>query len=128
MSDILDIDKIKRALAEFANVRDWNQFHNPKNLSMAIACEAGELLEIFRWIPDVDSNNQPSIVKEHVSEELADILTNVIRLADLMNINLATAIEKKMVINNQKYPAELVKGQCKKHSEYSRAIGEKIGG
>jgi NTP pyrophosphatase (non-canonical NTP hydrolase) len=124
MPDILDIDKIKQTLEDFAAVRDWNQFHHPKNLVMSLACETGELLEIFQWMSEaesVDAARQPKI-KTKTSEELADIMLNLIRLAALMDIHLAEAIERKIVINNQKYPAELVKGSAKKYTEYEEIV------
>lgn len=120
MTDIIDVDKIKILLREFATVRDWDQFHHPKNLAMALACEAGEVLEIFQWMSEQDSMKAhcDNAVKNKASEELADVMLYLIRLADLMSINLATALENKISINNIKYPAELVKGSAKKYNEY----------
>lgn len=120
MAEILDIDKIKHALQTFADIRDWNQFHHPKNLAMALACESGELLEIFQWMSEPESHNAKSDIqlKKQTSHELADILLYLIRLADLMEINLQEAITEKIEINNMKYPAEQVKGSSKKYSEY----------
>lgn len=121
MTDIIDINKLKENLAEFAQQRDWGKFHSPKNLSMAIANEAGELLELFQWLTEkesADSKNSTSI-KEQVSHELADIVMNVIRLADILEINMSSAIESKFIINNEKYPADKVKGSAKKYTQYS---------
>ncbi len=117
---MLDINHLKKILQEFSDVRDWNQFHNPKNLAMALAGESGELLEIFQWMSDKDSNNafKDADIKEKTSHEIADILLYLIRLADLMNINLSEALTQKILINNQRYPAHLVKGNAKKYTEY----------
>jgi dCTP diphosphatase len=120
MRDMLDIDHLKQLLEEFSVARDWAQFHNPKNLSMALACEAGELLEIFRWMPEAESvqASHDSLLKEKTAEELADIILNATRIAALMKINLTEAIQRKMTINSERYPAALVKGSCKKYNEY----------
>lgn len=120
MSDLLDITHLKKTLQDFADQRDWNQFHNPKNLCMALAGETGELLEIFQWMPEAASlvAGQDPLIKEKTSHELADIMLYLIRLAAQMDINLSQAIENKLALNEQKYPAEQVKGQAKKYNEY----------
>ncbi len=121
MTDIIDVDNIKKTLQDFAEKRDWEKFHNPKNLSMAVACEAGELLEIFQWMSESDATqccNELSI-KEKTSHELADIMLYLIRIASLMGINITEALYNKISINNKKYPVELVKGSSKKYNEYS---------
>src|SRR3990167_9813357 len=109
MTDILDIDNIKKILEDFATARDWNKFHNPKNLSMALACEAGELLEIFQWMSDLEVTHACNELstKEKTSHELADIMLYLIRIASLMNINIAETLHNKIAINNKKYPANL---------------------
>ncbi len=120
MADILDIDKIKTMLQDFADQREWNQFHNPKNLAMSLASEAGEMLEIFRWMPESESTQayQEKALQQKVAHELADISLNLIRLAGLMQVNLSEAIRDKMSIIEQRYPVALVKGSCKKYDEY----------
>ncbi|WP_246562464.1 nucleotide pyrophosphohydrolase [Rickettsiella endosymbiont of Dermanyssus gallinae] len=121
MKDIIDVDKLKEKLAEFAKVREWERFHSPKNLSMAVAGEVGELLEIFQWYTEQESRcvkNDP-LVKERVSHELADIVLYVTRIADQLDIDLNTAILNKLAINNSKYPASKVKGSAKKYTEYN---------
>lgn len=122
MTDIIDMDEIKNILQDFAAKREWEKFHNPKNLSMALACEAGELLEIFQWMSEVDTNRacNESSIQEKVSHELADILLYLIRIASLMNINISEALHHKLRINQEKYPVELVKGSSKKYNEYSQ--------
>lgn len=118
MDDMLDINELKKTLENFARVRDWEKFHNPKNLAMALASETGELLEIFRWLNEheaIDIKNHPEI-KTAVSHELADIMLNLIRIADILEINLDTAITAKIQINDSHYPVDKVKGSAKKYT------------
>ena len=121
MTDIIDVDQLKETLSHFSKVREWEKFHSPKNLSMAIAGEAGELLEIFQWLTESESLHvkNEAAVKEKVSHELADIILYIIRMADQLNINLNEAILNKIEINNNKYPVSLVKGSAKKYIEYT---------
>ncbi|MDR3477264.1 MAG: nucleotide pyrophosphohydrolase [Gammaproteobacteria bacterium] len=120
MSQIIDIAKIANDLQNFATERDWQQFHSPKNLAMALSCEASELLEIFLWLTEKESHDlitKPDTI-EKIEHELADVMLYLIRLADLLKINLPNAIEKKFKLNQQKYPADQVKGSAKKYNEY----------
>ena len=121
MSDLLDIDQLKSILSSFAKIREWEKFHSPKNLSMAIAGEAGELLEIFQWITEQQSIDikDNTLIREEISYELADIILYIIQMASQLNINLSKAIFKKIKINNKKYPINKVKGSAKKYTEYS---------
>ena len=119
-SDLIDVVQVQQTMQNFVDERDWEQFHNPKNIAMALTVEAAELLEIFQWLSAEEAqniNNDP-ILKEKVSHELADIMLYLCRLADKTAINLQTAITEKMQLNAQKYPAALVKGSSKKYSEY----------
>ena len=118
LMDNVDVDQLKQLLRHFAKQRDWDKFHNPKNLAMALACESGELLEIFRWSTEAEANaaKHDKSMKEQVAHELADVLLNVIRLSDLMDINLTEAIMQKININEKKYPADLVRGSAKKQN------------
>ncbi len=120
MTEIIDIHQLKKLQQEFSAVRDWEKFHTPKNLAMALTCESAELLEIFQWVSEDASRlaHEDPVIKQKTSHELADIMLYVIRLADLMQINLNEAIQQKIVLNNEKYPAELVKGSAKKYDEY----------
>jgi dCTP diphosphatase len=120
MNDLIDIEKLKKQLSDFAKVRDWNQYHTPKNLSMALSCEAGELLEIFQWMNDEDAKNAVHSVsiKMKVSHEIADILLYLVYLSDLMQINLSEAIINKISLNESRYPANKVKGSVRKYNEY----------
>ena len=109
---------LKNRLRAFAEERDWEQFHSPKNLSMALSVEVAELLEHFQWLTEEQSHNLPPHKLEEVASELADIQVYLIRLADKLNINLIKAVDKKLELNAQKYPADKVRGSSKKYTEY----------
>ncbi len=113
-----DLDEIKKKLRQFALARDWDQFHSPKNLSMALAVEASELLERFQWLSEEQSNNLTVEQRKAVEEEMADVFLYLLRLADKLNINLLSAADDKISMNELKYPAEKVKGSSKKYTEY----------
>jgi len=103
----MDIKSIQKQLADFANERDWDQFHNPKNLAMALSVEASELVEIFQWLtPKQAESIMSTDENEHVKEEMADIMIYLIRMADKLNIDLERAVTDKIVKNGKKYPAK----------------------
>lgn len=112
------VDNIKQRLRKFVAERDWQQFNTPKNLSMALIAEAGELVEHFQWLTDEQSKQLDDGQLKAVSHELADIFVYLIRLADELNIDLIKATNEKMLINNKKYPAEKVKGSANKYTYY----------
>ncbi len=120
MSELLDLKKLKEKLVTFAKERDWEKFHNPKNLAMALTIEASELMEIFQWLDFEEASNicNNSSKKIEIEDELADILVYIVRLAGVLGINLSEAVESKMKKNGEKYPAELVRGSAKKYFEY----------
>jgi dCTP diphosphatase len=120
MTDLIDVNHLKKLQRDFAQVREWEKFHTPKNLAMALAAESGELLELFQWLTEEESMNahNQAEIKERTGEELADIILYLVRIADLMQINLQEAVMSKMVSNNIKYPAKHVKGSAKKYDEY----------
>ena len=113
-----EIQQLMLALRKFAQDRDWEQFHSPKNLSMALSVEAAELLEHFQWMPDQESYALGEAKQQLVSYELADIFIYLLRLCDQLNVDLATVTKHKMEINEQRYPVDKVKGSSKKYSEY----------
>jgi dCTP diphosphatase len=115
----MDIEAIQKFQQQFSKERDWDQFHTPKNLSMALSAEVGELLEIFQWLTaDESTPNSLSPKKlQDVSEELSDILYYVIRIAGVMGIDLEKSIWSKMKENAQKYPVNLAKGNARKYTE-----------
>ena len=112
------LNELRDKLRAFARERDWDQFHSPKNLSMALAAEAAELLEHFQWLSEAQSAQLPPQKMAEVELELADIFLYLIRAADKLNVDLMAVAEKKIVLNAQKYPADKVRGSSKKYNEY----------
>lgn len=113
MSDSM-IDSLQARLRDFARERDWEQFHTPKNLAMALTVEASELQEIFQWLTTGDSQNLNGSQRQHASEEMADVLLYLCRLADVLGIDLMQAAEDKLKKNAEKYPADEVRGSSAK--------------
>ena len=112
------IEKLTDEIRRFAEERDWNQFHSPKNLSMALAVEASEIMEIFQWLTQEQSKNLPEEKLAELKDELADVTIYLVRLADKLGIDLFSAAEAKIARNKEKYPADKVRGSAKKYSEY----------
>lgn len=108
---------LRERLRRFANERDWDQFHVPKNLAIALSVEASELLEHFQWLSEADSKSLPPKKLAQVSEEIADVLLYLVRLADKLDVDLFQAALSKMVLNAEKYPAEKVRGSSTKYTE-----------
>lgn len=124
MSD--ELAGLRDRLREFARARDWDQFHTPKNLSMALIAEAAELVEHFQWLTPEQSADLPPDKLAAVRHELADILVYLVRIADKLNVNLLAAAEEKMVINEHRYPADRVRGDARRAAEYeSRATSKR---
>lgn len=101
------LDDLKQRLREFAQVRDWEQFHSPKNISMALIVEAAELVEHFQWLTQAESGRLPQDRLREVEHEMADVLIYLIRLADRLDINLMNAVWRKIALNEEKYPANV---------------------
>lgn len=118
MNDMNGFEETKRRLREFCAVRDWDQFHSPKNLSMALIVEAAELVEHFQWLSEEQSAALPADKLESVTQELADIQIFLIRLADKLGVDLDAAVAAKMRINEQKYPPEKARGNARKYTEF----------
>jgi NTP pyrophosphatase (non-canonical NTP hydrolase) len=112
------LEQLRERLARFASDRDWDQFHSPKNLSMALIAETAELIEHFQWLSEEDSKNLDADTKEAVAMELADIFIFLIRVADKLDVDLADTAWKKIQINEDRYPVDKVKGSAKRASEY----------
>ena len=109
-----DLEEIRRRLRAFADARDWDQFHSPKNLSMALVAEAGELVEHFQWLTEDASRSLPASERDAVALELADIQLYLVLLADRLGVDLAEAARRKIAINEERYPAAAVRGCAKK--------------
>lgn len=114
----MDIKLLKKKLSDFAKARNWDRYHNPKNLTMALASEAGELLDIFLWLTPEESANVKldKKTKKLVEEETADIFMYLIRLADKLDIDLEKAVNEKLIMNSKKYPVRLAKNNAVKYN------------
>ena len=111
------LDQIKTRLRDFAAARDWDQFHSPKNLAMAMIVEAAELVEHFQWLTEDQSQTLPPDKLAEVEQEIADIQIYLIRLADKLGIDMQQAVNAKMELNEKKYPADKVMGSAEKYNE-----------
>jgi NTP pyrophosphatase (non-canonical NTP hydrolase) len=110
----MDIKAVQARIAAFVAERDWDQFHSPKNLSMALAGEAAELLEIFQWLTEEQSRKLDPAQKQAAAEEIADVAIYLLRIADRLDIDVETAIREKIALNARKYPVELARGNVTK--------------
>jgi NTP pyrophosphatase (non-canonical NTP hydrolase) len=117
-----DFDRIKKKVRQFVVERDWDQFHSPKNLSMALIVEAAEMVEHFQWLTEEQSCNLSPEKLAEVEQELADIQVYLISLAEKLKLDLIAAVEKKLVLNALKYPADQVRGSSKKYTEYKGKV------
>ena len=113
------IEDLANELREFAAERDWEQFHTPKNIAMALSVECSELLEIFQWLTPEESTNLSSKQMARVEEEVGDVANYLIRLCDLLDLDLVECAIKKIEINRAKYPAEKVRGSSRKYTDYN---------
>jgi NTP pyrophosphatase (non-canonical NTP hydrolase) len=109
-----ELEALRQRLRAFAAARDWEQFHSPKNLASALIVEAAELLEHFQWLTQQQSRSLPPERLRAVEEEIADVLLYLVRLADLLGVDLMRAAERKIALNEKKYPAEEVRGSAEK--------------
>jgi dCTP diphosphatase len=113
-----DLQELKLRLREFARARDWDQFHSPKNLAMALIVEAGELVERFQWLTESESTRLEGAALTEVRTELADIFLYLLRLADQLGVDLIPAALDKIELNERRYPADKVRGSAKKYDQY----------
>jgi NTP pyrophosphatase (non-canonical NTP hydrolase) len=117
--------RLNERLIAFARERDWEQFHDPKNLSMALIAEAAELVEHFQWLkPEQSWLEGQAEKKAEVAQELADILIYLIRLGERLDIDLIQAAWDKIAINEQRYPADLVRGDSRRAADYAQTQPE----
>lgn len=114
----MDIPAIQRRLQHFADERDWQQFHSPKNLAIALSVEAAELLEHFQWLTEAQSRDidADSHAMQAVREEMADVMIYLLRLADVLGVDLEQAVGEKMQRNAEKYPVALARGNAVKYN------------
>ena len=112
------LELLQQRLREFARERDWEQFHSPKNLSMALIAEAAELVEHFQWLTEEQSAQLPDEKLREVEQELADVFLYLLRIADKLKVDLLAAAAQKIDLNARKYPADQVRGSSKKYTEY----------
>lgn len=113
----MDISKIQNQLQKFASERDWEQFHTPKNIAMALSVEVSELLEIFQWLDVEESISPDNKQMDQVKSEVADIAMYLFRFCDLLDVDLERAIQNKIVQNAKKYPVELSRGNATKYNQ-----------
>ena len=119
MDNKTTLEELKNEVKNFCEKRDWDQFHNPKELAIGISTEANELLQIFRFKSEEDMKKMmESEKREEIEEELADVLYFVLRFAQMNNIDLSSAVLNKIEKNDKKYPADKAKGCNKKYNEY----------
>jgi len=111
------LESLREALASFASERDWDQFHNPKNLAMALAGEVGELVEHFQWLTFDEARALPAGTRDEVALEAADVLLYLVRLCDKLGIDLADAARRKLAINAQRYPVDKSQGSAAKYDK-----------
>lgn len=111
------LEHLRKRIAEFAAERDWDQFHNPKNLATAVAVEAGELIEHFQWLTPGQAADLPRTDREAVALECADVLLFLIRLCDKLDIDLADAARRKLSLNAKRYPIAKSRGRATKYDK-----------
>ena len=115
--DRLALTRLRDRLRAFAAARDWEQFHAPKNLAIALSVEAAELLEHFQWVSEQASRSMPADTLAAIDEEIADVFLYLIRLADVLKVDLVRAAERKIDRNAQKYPVDKARGTARKYTE-----------
>ena len=114
----MHLDDLKKKLRDFAEDRDWDQFHSPKNLVMALGVEVAELAEHFQWLTEEESRDLPEATRAEVATEIADVLIYLVRLADKLGVDMLENAEAKLEENDAKYPASRVRGSARKYSDY----------
>jgi NTP pyrophosphatase (non-canonical NTP hydrolase) len=112
------LDVLRERLRAFVRERDWEQFHAPKNLVMAMIVEAAELVEHFQWATEQESRELTAEKRAEVEQEIADTFIYLLRLADVLGVDLIDAAHRKMDRNAQKYPAEKARGRNDKYTAY----------
>ena len=113
----MTIETLRLQLRDFASARDWEQFHSPKNLAMALSVEVAELVETFQWLTEEQSRHLPPEALARAKEEVADVLLYLVRIADQLGIDPVVAAQEKIIANERKYPADKARGTAKKYTE-----------
>ena len=113
-----ELTALRDLIRQFTAERDWDQFHTPKNLAAALCVEAAELLEPFQWLMSGATHELDAAKRDHIRHEMADVLVYLIRLADKLEVDLAAAVIEKIALNRAKYPADKVRGDARKYTEY----------
>ncbi|MBD0705047.1 MAG: nucleotide pyrophosphohydrolase [Pseudomonas rhizophila] len=116
---LIDVKNLAASLQRFADDRDWQQFHSPKNLLLALTGEVGELCEVFQWMSEADSvaaAKHPATAQA-VKDELADVLMYLVRLSSVLGVDLNEAVTSKLALNDQKYPVDKAKSTSKKYDQ-----------
>ena len=112
------MEDLKAQIKEFIQARDWEQYHAPKNLAMALSAEVAEIVEIFQWKKEDQALTREE--EENLRQEIGDVLVYLLELADKFGIDVVQAARDKMILNGEKYPADLVKGKADKYTEYKK--------
>ena len=110
--------ELRDAIKKFIDEREWEQFHSPKNLAMALSVEVAEIVEHFQWLTEEQSKNLPPEKLAEIREEIGDVMIYLTELAEKLRIDPVEAAKGKLEINNRKYPATLVRGKADKYTEY----------
>jgi NTP pyrophosphatase (non-canonical NTP hydrolase) len=111
------ISALQQQLRDFARARDWEQFHSPKNLAMALTVEAGELQELFQWLTEAQSAQPDAQLLARAAEEIADVFLYLCRLSDVLGIDLLPAAQAKLALNAERYPVDKARGLARKYSD-----------
>jgi dCTP diphosphatase len=112
------MNELRSAIEAFIEERDWEQFHSPKNLAMALSVEVAEVVEHFQWLTEEQSRTLPPEKLAEVREEIGDVMIYLTELAEKLGIDPVEAAKAKLEINSRKYPASLVRGKASKYTEY----------
>ena len=115
-----DLTFLQELLRQFVHDRDWEQFHTPRNMILALMGEVGELAELFQWLSDEKASTimRDPVLAGRVQEELADVFSYVLRLSDVLGINLGKALTAKIRVNAQRYPVERARGNATKYTDF----------
>lgn len=115
----IDLDKLNKTIENFVNEREWNQFHSIKNLTMALSVESSELLEIFQWMSEKESDSiaQNPKLKQRLEDEVADVFVYLLRIISKADIDLEEVVLRKIKSNGEKYPVEKARGNAKKYDD-----------